>query len=221
MTIHMFLCILHSIFITVDCGQKILKATHFSSFFQYFRYIMHAYLLSYQDTKDENKKSQQFKNSSVLSRVQLYETLWTVAHQASLSMGFSRQEYWSGLPCPPPGNFPDPRIEPRSPSLQADSLPLRHQVSPQNISNPRDFTREHSPLPLEWVAFPLSGDLPNPGLLHCFPDSSIGKESECNVGDLDSISGLGRSPEGKGYPLQYSGLENCMDSPSGCRVRLN
>ena len=45
-----------------------------------------------------------------------------------------------------------------------------------------------------------------------FPDSSVGKESACNVGDLCSIPGLGRSPgEGKGYPLQYSGLENPMD----------
>ena len=46
-----------------------------------------------------------------LSRAQLLATLWTVVHQAPLSMGFSRQEYWSGLPCPPPGNFPDPEIE--------------------------------------------------------------------------------------------------------------
>ena len=46
-----------------------------------------------------------------------------------------------------------------------------------------------------------------------FPDSSDGKESTCNVGDLGSIPGLGRYPgEGKGYPLQYSGLENSMDS---------
>ena len=45
-----------------------------------------------------------------------------------------------------------------------------------------------------------------------FPGGSAGKESACNVGDLDSIPGLGRSPgEGKGYPLQYSGLENPMD----------
>ena len=45
-----------------------------------------------------------------------------------------------------------------------------------------------------------------------FPGGSAGKESACNVGDLDSIPGLGRSPgEGKGYPLQYSGLENSMD----------
>ena len=46
-----------------------------------------------------------------------------VAHQASLSLGFSRQEYWSGLPFPSPGDLPDPGIEPGSPVLQADSLP--------------------------------------------------------------------------------------------------
>ena len=51
---------------------------------------------------------------SRFSHVRLFETLWTVAHQAPLSMGFSRQEYWSGLPCPPPGDLPDPRTEPRS-----------------------------------------------------------------------------------------------------------
>ena len=47
---------------------------------------------------------------------------WTVAHQAPLPMGFSRQEYWSGLPFPSPGDLPDPGIEPRSPALQADAL---------------------------------------------------------------------------------------------------
>ena len=46
--------------------------------------------------------------------VQLFETLWTVACQAPLPLGFSRQEYWSGLPCPPPGDLPDPGIEPAS-----------------------------------------------------------------------------------------------------------
>ena len=57
-----------------------------------------------------------------LSRVQLFATPWTVAHQAPLSMGFSRQEYWSGLPFPSPGDLPDPGIEPRSPALEADAL---------------------------------------------------------------------------------------------------
>ena len=52
---------------------------------------------------------------SSFSPVQLFATLWAVAHQAPLSMGFSRQEYWSGLPCPPPGDLPDPGIEPASP----------------------------------------------------------------------------------------------------------
>ena len=57
-----------------------------------------------------------------LSHVQLFVTAWTVAHQAPLSKGFSRQEYWSGLPSPSPGNLPDSGIEPRSPALQADAL---------------------------------------------------------------------------------------------------
>ena len=51
-----------------------------------------------------------------------YVTPWTVAHQASQSMEFSRQEYWSGLPCPSPGDLPNPGIKPRSPALQVDSL---------------------------------------------------------------------------------------------------
>ena len=46
--------------------------------------------------------------------IQLFVTLWTVAQQAPLSMGFSRQEYWSGLPCPPPGDIPNPGIKPAS-----------------------------------------------------------------------------------------------------------
>ena len=57
-----------------------------------------------------------------LSRVRLFVTLWIVAHQAPPPMGFSRQEYWSGLPFPSPGELPDPGIEPRSPALQADAL---------------------------------------------------------------------------------------------------
>ena len=50
-------------------------------------------------------------------------TPWAVAHQAPLSMGLSRQEYWSGLPFSSPGDLPDPGVEPRSSALQADSLP--------------------------------------------------------------------------------------------------
>ena len=54
-------------------------------------------------------------------------TLWTLARQAPLSMEFSRQEYWSGLPCPPPGDLPNPGIKPRSLSLQVDFLPSESQ----------------------------------------------------------------------------------------------
>ena len=57
-----------------------------------------------------------------LSRVRLFATPWIVAYEASPSMGFSRQEYWSGLPFPSPGHLPDPGIEPRSPALEADTL---------------------------------------------------------------------------------------------------
>ena len=69
--------------------------------------------------------------------VQLFATLWIIAHQASLSMGFSRQEHYSGLPCPPPGDLFDPGIKPSTlaaPALQADSLPLSHWGSPLRSS---------------------------------------------------------------------------------------
>ena len=65
----------------------------------------------------------------LLSRVQLFATPWTVAHQAPLSIGFSRQEYWSGLPFLSPGDLPNPGIEPRSPALQADALTSEPPVS--------------------------------------------------------------------------------------------
>ena len=57
-----------------------------------------------------------------LSHVPLFATLWTVAYQAPPSMGFSRQEYWSGLPFPSPGDLPDLGIKPGSPALEADAL---------------------------------------------------------------------------------------------------
>ena len=66
----------------------------------------------------------------VLSHVQIFATLWTVAHQAPPFMGFSRQEYWSGLPCRPSVDLTHSGIEPASSALQANSLPMRHQESP-------------------------------------------------------------------------------------------
>ena len=63
-----------------------------------------------------------FSEVKSLSQVRLFATPWTIAHQAPPSMGFSRQEYWSGLPFPSPGDLPHPGIKPRSPTLQADVL---------------------------------------------------------------------------------------------------
>ena len=94
-----------------------------------------------------------------LSRVRLFATPWTVAYQDPQSMGFSRQEYWSGLPFPSPG------------SVEKEGL----------------------------------------NLVKGFSCGSAGKESACNAGDPGLIPGLGRcSGEGKGYSLQYSGLENSI-----------
>ena len=74
---------------------------------------------------------------SHLSQVRLFGTSWTIACQARLFMGFSRKEYWSGLPYPPPGDLPNPGIKPTSPvspALQADSFPLS-----QGSPNRTDF----------------------------------------------------------------------------------
>ena len=83
------------------------------------------------------------------SWVQLFVTLWTVACQAPLFMGFSRQEFWSGLPSPTPGDLLNTEMEPRSPPSQADSLP----------SEPPG-----KPWILDWVAYPFSRALPDPGI---------------------------------------------------------
>ena len=71
----------------------------------------------------------------LLSRIRLFATPWTVACQAALSMGFSRQEYWSGLPFPSLGELPNPGIEPRSPTLQADALPSETPEKPDQGTN--------------------------------------------------------------------------------------
>ena len=68
-----------------------------------------------------------------LSPVGLFAAPWTVTYQAPLSMGFSRQEYWSGLPFPSPGNLPNPGIKPASPALQADALPSEPPGEPLKV----------------------------------------------------------------------------------------
>ena len=92
-----------------------------------------------------------------LSHVQLFATPWTVAHQASPSMGFSRQEYWSGLPFPSPGDLPNPGIEPESPALEADALTSEPPGKPKNTGVGSLFL-------LQWI-FPTQES--NWSLLHC------------------------------------------------------
>ena len=67
----------------------------------------------------------------LLSRVRLFATPWTIACQAPPSMGFSKHEYWSGLPFPSPGDLPNPGIKPRSPALQTGALPSEPPGKPK------------------------------------------------------------------------------------------
>ena len=133
-----------------------------------------------------------------LSCARLFGTPWTVACQAPLSMGFFRQEYWSGLPCPLPGDHPNPGIKPRSPSLQAISLPAEPQGKWYIIN----------------IICVQSG----------LPRQLCGEEYACQCRDVSSIPGSGRFPgEGNGNPLQYSCLGNHGQrslvgcSPSACK----
>ena len=87
----------------------------------------------------------------VISHVQLFVTPWTEAHQASLSMGFSRQEYWSGLPCPPPGDLPDPGFEPTS--LMSQVPTGRFFITWEDYPQPLQ-THVHL-LIIEWIEFEL------------------------------------------------------------------
>ena len=87
-----------------------------------------------------------------LSRVQLFATPWTIAYQAPLSMGFSRQEYWSGLSFPSPGDLLNPGMEPRSPALQADSLPSEPPRKPL-------YVFPHGPTQIIWDNLPISESL--------------------------------------------------------------
>ena len=91
---------------------------------------------------------------SCLSHVQLFATLWTVAHQATLSMGFTSQEYWSELPCPPPGDLPDQGSNPRllcPLHWQVDSLLLVPPGKPMDVSMSQSSSL--SSLYPHWISF--------------------------------------------------------------------
>ena len=127
----------------------------------------------------------------------VFATPLTVAHQAPLSMGFSRQKYQSGLPFPPPGGIPYPGIKPTS------------LVSPASAG--RFFTTEPLGKPLLPFFLILSLFLPSIKLIDFyilfggFPGGSVVKNLPANAGDAGLIPGVGRFPgEGNGNPLQYS-----------------
>ena len=86
-----------------------------------------------------------------LSPIPPFVTPWTVACQASLFMGFSRQEYWSGLPFPSPGDLPNPGIEPGSPPLQADAL------SSEPLGKHRSEVTQSCPTPCNPIDYSLQG----------------------------------------------------------------
>ena len=82
-----------------------------------------------------------------LSRVRLFATAWIAAYQAPPSTEFSRQVYWSGLPFPSPGDIPDPGIEPRSPTLQADALPSEPPGKPKKNDQTNFFPFRRTRVP--------------------------------------------------------------------------
>ena len=120
------------------------------------------------------------------SCVRLSVIPWTAARQAPLSMGFLGQEYWRGLPFPPPGDLPDLGNEPGSPALQADFL-----------------SSEPPGMPINRYLHMFTG----------FPGGASGKEPDCQGRRCKRHgSGLRRSPGRRhGKPLQYSCLENPTD----------
>ena len=142
---------------------------------------------------------------SCFSSVRLFVTLWTVAGQAPLSMGFSKQEYWSGLPFPSPEDLPNPGIEPTSPALQVDSLLLHHQGSPcKAVSSCRYFLTPAR----------LRGD----GLISSFLWPLTGGPGQGVSWELNEVVSASCSVRGEGVPnmttvyMQGSGWHPFSDS---------
>ena len=136
------------------------------------------------------------------------ETLCMVTHQAPLSMGFSRQEYWSVLPCPSLKNLPNPGIDPRSPTLQADSLPsepilpkaqiqcllFSHQVVSNSLWSPGLQHNQTQNSQSNWkrnikleALRVLISKYYKARMIKGFPCGSAGTESTCIAGNLGSL----------------------------------
>ena len=140
---------------------------------------------------------------SLFSHVQFFATLWTISHQAPLSVGFSRQAYWSGVPFSSPGDLPYPGIEPASPvspALKVGFLPSEPSGKPSSILS-------YSPR-IQWARCKGFRVIFGSG----FPAGASGKEPAGDTRDASLIPESGRSlGGGHGNPLQYSRLENPMN----------
>ena len=140
---------------------------------------------------------------------------WTEAHQAPVSMGLPRQEYWSGLPFPSPGDLPDPEIEPESPALQADSLPLRHQGIPAN-GLAYTICKYLFCMPPSWVtALSWRRGLCNSMKLWAMLCRAT-QDGRVIAGSSDKTWSTGG---GNGKPTQYTCCENLMNCIKGQKDR--
>ena len=120
-----------------------------------------------------------------LSHVRLFAAPWTAACQAPLSMGFSGKEYWSGLPCPPPGDLPNPGIELRSPALQAYSLSTTHSST---LIWKIPWMKE--PGRLQSMGLQRVGHNWATSLTHSLPTEPPGKPKNTVVGSLSLLQGI-------------------------------
>ena len=137
------------------------------------------------------------------SRVWLFVTPWMAAYQAPQSMGFPRQEYWSGLPFPSPGDLPNPGIEPGSPALQTDALPSKPdwgltfwvQILGSPVCQVCEFWCKHFPFFKSWCTTKMASLMAQ--MVKNLP-------GQCRRPRFDPPGSWRSSGEGNGYPLQYS-----------------
>ena len=140
-----------------------------------------------------------------LSHVRLFVTPWTVAYQAPPSMGFSRQEYWSGLPFPSPGDLPDPGNKPGSPAFQADALTSEPPYI--NMKRPQKTWLRKRQVAERYVG--------GGGIIACGDTSGV-KEEKCGLKDMSHVlKGVWTSSERKkGEVRRGKGLRLCFSPVS-------
>ena len=147
---HFTLSLITSLFLTLQivCNYFVLLVNHIPIMACNCNYLLFFVLLLI--VKTDKHLSLLWKKARSLSHVPLFATLWTVAYQAPPSMGFSRQEYWSGLPFPSPGDLPDLGIKPGSPALEADALTSEPPGKPKHLLICVSLTADCECLQIQW-----------------------------------------------------------------------